>query len=80
MSVPNLAIYNHEQLLALKDAVIAERLRRVSGGTVMSGSKNGKSFSVQTASEQELNNLEDALAKRLGKSAPQVRRIDLSRP
>lgn len=80
MSVPNLSIYNPEQLAALKDAVIAERMRRLTGGAIMSGSKNGKSFSVQTASEQELNNLEDALAIRLGKKAPQVRRVDLSRP
>lgn len=77
-SLPNLSIYTPTEIQELLAAVKAERLRRLTGGTVTSGSKNGKSYSVQVMSDTELNNLEDALAKRLGKSAPQMRRVSFS--
>ena len=78
MQFPNLNFYNTAQLTALKDAVIAERLRRVTGGTITQGSKNGKSFSIETCSEEELSKLENALAKKLGLAGPNKRRINFN--
>lgn len=77
--VPNLDLYSPTQLQELKDAVIAERMRRLTGGTVTSGSKNGKSYGVLVMSNEELSMLEEQIAKKLGlRKSPQKRRINFN--
>ncbi len=74
----DLSFYTPAQLQTLKDAVIAERLRRVTGGTVSSGSKNGKSFSMQLLSDEALSNLESELSRKLKTRGPSKRRISFT--
>ena len=78
MAFPNLSIYSAAQLQTLKDAVIAERLRRVQGGSITQGNKNGRGYSVELMSEEELSRLEDELARKLGTQGANKRRINFN--
>ncbi len=79
MAIPDLSFYTPAQLQALKDAVVAERLRRFTGGTITTGGKNGKNYGVQIATESELADIEKELARRLGSRGPTKRRIAFPR-
>ena len=66
------------EIAALSTAVKAERLRRITGGAVTQGNKNGRSYSVELMSEAELSNLENALARKLGVQGANKRRMNFS--
>ena len=74
----DLSFYTPAQLQELKTDVIAERRRRVTGGTVQSGQKNGKQYSMHLLSDEALGNLEDELARKLKTRGPTKRRINFS--
>lgn len=75
----NFSFYTVQQLNDLKDAIIATRLERVSGGTITSGGKNGKNYAVTVAEDAELCAIENELARRLGTRGPTKRRIAFPR-
>lgn len=75
MGLPNLEFYTQAQLTTLRNAVIAERLRRVTGEAITQGNKNGRGYSVQLISDQELSNLESEIARRLRVFGDRKRRI-----
>ena len=77
-AIPNLNIYTPAELEELSTAVKAERLRRITGGTVQSSSKNAVSYSMHLIPDDQLSMLEDQLARKLGKQPSQARRIDFS--
>lgn len=79
MPMPDLTIYTPAQIADLKAAVLAERMRRLTGGTVTSGGKNQKNFTVQTATESELASLERAIARIESGGRNSIRRMDFSR-
>ena len=79
MAIPDLSFYTPDQLQDLKDAVVAERLRRFTGGTITTGGKNGKNYGVQIATESELAAIEQELARKLGTRGPTKRRIAFPR-
>ncbi len=74
----DLSFYTPAQLQAIKEAVIDERLRRVTGGTVQSGSKNGKQYTMHLLSDEALGKLESEVARRLKTRGPTKRRINFS--
>lgn len=55
-----------------------ERLRRLKGEAITSGSKNGKAFSISRMTEAELSGLESAIAARLGGRRNYRRRISFN--
>lgn len=78
MAIPNLSIYSAAEIAELSAAVKAERLRRITGGAITQGNKNGRGYSVELMSEAELSNLENALARRLGTGGAFKRRINFN--
>ena len=78
MAIPDLSIYSAAQVQELKDAVFAERMRRLSGQQVTNGSKNGKSYGLTVMSDAELSALESALSNKLGRRNNRAR-MDFSR-
>lgn len=65
MAVPNLDIFSAEELAEIQTQAKAEYLERISG-KITTGSKNGRSYGLQTMSMADLNMLLDALARKLG--------------
>jgi len=78
MTIPDLSIYTTAEIAEFRELVKAERVRRLSGESIQSGSKNGKSYSLTQMSDEELSRFESALANRLGKRKTQRRRIDFN--
>lgn len=78
MPIPDLSIYTTAEVAEFRTLIAAERKRRLTGESVQSGSKNGKSYSLQLMSDAELSNFEQALAAKLGKRTTQRRRIDFN--
>lgn len=78
-AMPDLSIYSASELAELRTAVKDERLRRLKGEALESGSQNGQSYSLARMSDSELSRMESALAAATGKRTIQRRRIDFSR-
>lgn len=78
MTIPDFSIYTAAEIAEFRDAIKAERLRRLSGEAVSSGGKNGKNYTLHMMSDSELSAVESALANRLNKRTIQRRRIDFN--
>jgi ribosomal protein L13E len=78
MAIPDISFYTTAEVATLRTAVVAERLRRATGGTITSANKNGRQFTVESASESELAGLEQALARRLNTGGANKRRISFN--
>ncbi len=79
MTFPDLSIYTAAEIAEFRDAIKAERLRRLTGESVQSGSKNGKSYTLTQMSDAALSAFESAIAQRQNKRTTQRRRIDFNR-
>ena len=65
-SVPNLSGFDTATLNSMFSAYKAEVLRRMSGGSVQSGSSTGESYSMTKFSDDALYRLGNALTDALG--------------
>lgn len=66
VAIPDFSIYTKAEIEPIRDAIKAERLRRLSGEQLQSGNRQGISFAVSLMSEDALSAMESAIAARLG--------------